>query len=72
MPRHAQGPRLYLRQRKGREPIWVIRDGPDEESTGCGKDDVEGAAHALQEYLTKRFTPNTGQRDLAQISSPKF
>jgi len=71
MPRHAQGPRLYLRQRKGREPIWVIRDGPDEESTGCGKDDVEGAAHALQEYLTKRFTPNTGQRDLAQISIPE-
>jgi integrase len=39
MPRRAKGARLYLRSRKGRESVWVILDGENEVSTGCGERD---------------------------------
>jgi hypothetical protein len=57
MPRPAEGPRLYLRHRSGREPIWVIRDGPHEASTGCREGDLERARAKLGEYLTTQYTP---------------
>lgn len=68
MPRRSKGARLWLRERKGREPVYVILDGSDEVSTGCGPDDVEGANQALQRHLAARFKPDTRQRDLAAIS----
>ena len=44
MSRPANPPRLYLRERKGRNPIWVVLDAGDEVSTlrrwrssGCGE-----------------------------------
>lgn len=68
MPRRSKGARLFLRERKGREAVYVIRDGSVEVSTGCGADDVAGANKALSEYLAKHFRPNTGERDLARIT----
>ncbi len=57
MPRRAKGPRLYLRQRAGREPIWVIRDGGFEESTSCLRSDLAGAESRLAAYLTQKYEP---------------
>lgn len=67
MPRPSKGPRLYLRKRKGAAPVYVIRDGTKEVSTGCAGDDVGGACEALKTYLAERFRPDTGQRHLNRI-----
>ena len=40
---HVHRTRLYRRRRRGREVVWVIRDGEHEESTGCPEHDIEGA-----------------------------
>lgn len=56
MPRRRKAPYLYLRPaRADRAAQWVIRDGPQERSTGCGERDTEGAAKALAAYLAERF-----------------
>lgn len=68
MPQIAKGARLYLRKRKGRDAVWVIRCGPDEIGTGCGAGDVAGAHKALEAYLARTFRADTSQRDLAAIS----
>ena len=68
MPRRSKGAHLFLRERKGREAVYSIRDGSVEVSTGCGADDVAGANKALSEYLASHFRPNTGERDLARIT----
>lgn len=67
MSRPAKGPRLYLYRRKGREPVYIIRDGSYSEGTGCGPDSFGEAKKKLKEYLDRTFRPNTGQRDLAKI-----
>lgn len=63
-----KGPRLWVESRKGRQPIYYIRDGARKVSTGCFGDDLEGATKALGRYLRTNFTANTQERDLAQIS----
>lgn len=65
MPRPSKGPRLYLRKRKGSAPVYVIRDGTNEISTGCA--DVAAASERLKEYLARTFRPETGQRSLNKI-----
>jgi integrase len=57
MPRPRKAPRLYLRRRTGRAPVWVILDGAVECSTGCNEDDARGAQEALARYLATKFTP---------------
>lgn len=57
MPRKRKPPRLYLRERAGRDPQWVIRDGTSEVGTGCGPDDIAGAGKALERYLAEAYTP---------------
>ncbi len=58
MPRKRQPPRLYLRERAGREGVWVILDAGREISTGCGAGDREAADEALGHYLIdKRRAP---------------
>jgi len=55
MPRRAKGPRLYERRRKGRPPVWTIRDGLDEITLGPisrGEADLELAA-----YLERKHRP---------------
>lgn len=68
MSRRSKGARLWVRERQGREPIYVIRDGKSEISTGCGLDDLEGAEKALAEHLARTFRFNTGERDLSRIT----
>lgn len=61
MGRPAKGARLYLRAgrvdaRSGRAvaPIYFIRDGSRNVSTGCGPDRLAEAEVALAEYLSRR------------------
>jgi integrase len=67
MPRPAKGPRLYLRERKGREAIFVIRDDskevwPRDERgsviTDSGPECRAEAEKALAAYLGKKHQPN--------------
>lgn len=53
MPRRAKGPRLYLRERHGRESVWVILDRGREHGTGFGESQREEAEGALAEHLAK-------------------
>lgn len=68
MPRRRKGARLWLRERIGREPVYVIIDGKKEIGTGCGVDDLAGAEKALAEHLAHTFRPNTQERDLSRIA----
>jgi integrase len=58
MPRRSKGPRLYLRERKGREAVFVILDGGNEVGTGCGADNRGGAERELQAYLARKHRPD--------------
>ncbi len=61
MPRRAKPPRLYLRDRPGRERNWVILDSGKEISTGAGEGDGRAAEAALEEYLAAKRKPNFGR-----------
>jgi len=67
MPRPSKGARLYVKRLKGRAPVYVIRDGAKEISTGCALADVERASQALRDYLAANYRPDTGERSLANI-----
>lgn len=67
MPRQSKGPRLYLRQgrvepstRKRREPVWVIRDGSAEISTGRTRDELDAASRDLSAYIASKWAPAEG------------
>lgn len=68
MPRRSKGPRLYCRERRGREPIWVVLDGKAEVSTGCGPDDRRGAEKALAEHIAKKHKPDWQNTHPAEIA----
>ena len=69
MPRKAEGARLYLRRRKGRDPVYVILDqGGFEQSTGCGADEVAGAEKAFSQYLGTKHKTSVGAQDPAVLS----
>lgn len=57
MSRRSEGARLYLRARAGREPIYVIRDGAREISTGCGQDRRGEADRALAAHIAGKYVP---------------
>lgn len=72
MPRRAKGPRLYLKQRAGRDPVWIIRDGTYERSTGCPEDRAGEAEVELAAYIAEKWTPEQSagirsRRDPAQV-----
>lgn len=67
MPRRAKGPRLYLRERAGRDPVWVIRDTGCETSTGCGESDRGRAERELARYIASKYAPQKGPRDLDRL-----
>ncbi|MHC3127807.1 integrase [Brevundimonas sp. GN22] len=67
MPRSAKPPRLYLRERKGREATYVILDRGHEISTGCGPGSVREAEKAFADYLAQKHTQNWGDGDPAHI-----
>lgn len=60
MPRHAKGARLYLRSRRGRDPIWVILDHGEEIATGCHEGDGEQAEKALSDYIARKYQSPQG------------
>ena len=68
MPRKPKGARLYLRKRRGREPVWVILDGADEVGTGCCADDCRGAEKALAEYIARKHKPDWQNRHPAEVT----
>jgi integrase len=58
--RKAKPPRLWYRDDAG---CWIILDRKRQVSTGCGRDDTEGAAKALEAYLAERHVPAAGATD---------
>ena len=63
MSRNSKGARLYLYRRKGREPVWIIRDGAERASTGCSEGDRRGAEIALAEYIARKNEPPRRDED---------
>jgi integrase len=72
MPRHAKGPRLWLRPARpdGTAAAWFILDGNRQRGTGLGPraSEVE-KSEALRAYLAEKHTEtvSTGSRDPSQI-----
>ena len=58
--RKAKPPRLWFRDDAA---CWIILDRKRQVSTGCGRDDTEGAAQALEAYLAERHVPAAGSSD---------
>jgi len=67
MPRPAKPPRLYLRERRGREPQWVILDRGQERGTGFGQGREREAEEAFADYLAEKHTADWGDGDPAQV-----
>ena len=69
MPRSSKGARLWLRSRRGRGSVWVIRDGRYQESTGCAGSDIVGAERARAAYIAAKHvrSARSGTRDPEQI-----
>jgi integrase len=67
MPRRTKPPRLYLRDRGGREPTWVILDSGKEISTGAREQDGRAAETALEEYLAAKRHPDFGRGHPAAV-----
>lgn len=57
MPRKAKEARLFLRKRKGRDPVYVILDHGNERSTGFGPNSREQAEKALADYISSKYQP---------------
>lgn len=60
MPRPSKGARLYLRKRKGREPVYVILDRGEEISTGCHEGDSQQAEKELANYIARKYESPQG------------
>jgi integrase len=58
--RKAKPPRLWYRADTG---AWIILDRKRQISTGCSREDTDGAAKALEGYLGERHTPTIGATD---------
>lgn len=58
--RKAKPPRLWFRKDAGH---WIILDRKRQVSTGCSREDTDGAAKALEGYLGERHTPTLGATD---------
>jgi hypothetical protein len=57
MPRPSKGPRLALQKARGRQPVWIIRDGQRTLGTGCDEGDRRGAERKLAAYILKKHDP---------------
>lgn len=68
MPRRPKGPRLYLRERKGRESLWVILDRGVETSTGFGAPQCAEAERALEDYLGRKRLTTLRACDPSQVT----
>lgn len=66
--RKAKPPRLYLRTERDGSRTWIIIDRGRQIRTGCGPEEVERAADALEGYLGTRHKPTVGARDPAAVA----
>src|SRR4051812_17735123 len=61
MPRSKSPPRLFLkRAERGREAVWIIRDGPTRRSTGFRRTQQQFAEEALAVYIAEKYAPPPG------------
>lgn len=68
MPRPPKGPRLFLRERRGRAPVYVVLDtGGVEIGTGCGPEERAGAEAALARYIAQKHKSAVGTHDPGQL-----
>lgn len=67
MPRPAQPPRLYLRDRPGRESIFVILDRGREISTRCSPERLREAEEFFSRYLADKHVPQWGDGDPTRV-----
>lgn len=67
MPRPSKGAHLYLRKRKGRSAVWVIRDGVDEVGTGCSESEHREAEKRLASYLAEKHQPDWRDGDPRRV-----
>lgn len=70
MPRHAKGPRLYLRRGrvdsksgKAIPDTYFIRDGARQVGTGCGPERLGEAERQLADYIAAKWSPPEGNAD---------
>lgn len=77
MPARSKGPRLWWRKpRRSKRTgnithpgVWLIRDGKRQTSTGCGHNDLDGAARKLAAYIARKHVDTAAKsvRDPAEI-----
>lgn len=58
--RKAKPPRLWFRED---DETWIILDRGKQIRTGCGRDDLDGAAKALEAYISGKHTSTVGATD---------
>jgi hypothetical protein len=58
--RKAKPPRLWFRED---DETWIILDHGRQIRTGCGRDNIDGAAKALETYIGERHTTTVGAAD---------
>ncbi|MFO1147755.1 MAG: tyrosine-type recombinase/integrase [Alsobacter sp.] len=69
MPRPRLPARLWLTpEREGRSRLWVILDGGEQFSTGCGMEDRAGAERALQRHIDAKSRPAKSNRAPDEVS----
>jgi integrase len=71
MPRQSRGARLWLRPGRPRKggweaPVWLIRDGGKQLSTGCSEGEREAAEGRLAAYIASKYAPSRRERSLAE------
>lgn len=66
--RKAKPPRLYLRERPGREAVWVILDRGSELSTECGPGEGARAARCLADYIGRQHRSTVGSHSPADLA----
>ena len=63
-----KGARLWLERRKGREAVFVIRDGTSKFSTGLSASQHEEAEQRLSEYIAEKYGPEPFKAAAGEIS----
>lgn len=53
-------PRLWFRED---DETWIILDRGRQIRTGCSRDNIDGAAKALEHYISARHTSTIGTTD---------
>jgi integrase len=67
MPRPGKGARLWLRQRRGRDAVWVILDRGREISTGASEGDIGAAEKVLADHIGQKRRPRFGDGQADQV-----